>query len=77
MKNNISKEDLSDIAIISAYFFTEYLCADWDEYIDNKAELQEIQKKIKNIDFQLFKKEIIKKIDEKIQEIETEDDFWR
>ena len=45
----ISKEDLHFIATISAYLFTEYLSSDWDEYVDNKAELQEIKKNIKEV----------------------------
>lgn len=76
MKNNITKEDLYDISTISSYFFTEYLRNEFDEFIDNKAELKEIKKNLKSINFSLFKKEIIRKIDERIEEIKTEDDFW-
>lgn len=76
MKNNITKEDLYDISTISSYFFTEHLGNEFDEFIDNKAELKEIKKNLKSINFSLFKKEIIRKINERIQEIETEDNFW-
>lgn len=76
MKNTITKEDLYDISTISAYFFTEHLGNEFDEFIDNKAELKEIKRKLKSINFSLFKKEIIRKINERIEEIKTEDEFW-
>ena len=47
MKNNITKEDLYDISTISSYFFTEHLGNEFDEFIDNKAELKEIKKNLK------------------------------